>query len=74
MEDFKKHGNHKTYAHRGDDFGLSADQAEAKLRSKLRENFSVSKVCRLLERLRKNWLPATATFPHNKCNGNMYVM
>lgn len=41
VEDMKKSGNHQVNAHRGDDFGMTADQAELKLRAKLRENFAV---------------------------------
>lgn len=42
VENIKRSGNHHVNKHRGDDFGLSAEQAEQKLRSKLRENFAVS--------------------------------
>jgi len=42
MSDIKQSGNHKVYQHRGDNCGMTADEAEKKLRSKLRENFAVS--------------------------------
>lgn len=44
INDIKRSGNHKVNKHRGDDFGLTAEQAENKLRNKLRENFSVSQI------------------------------
>ena len=35
-------GNHHVNAIRGDQYGMTADEVEAKLRAKLRENFAVS--------------------------------
>lgn len=35
-------GNHRVNPIRGDEWGMTADEVEAKLRSKLRENFAVS--------------------------------
>ena len=42
VNDIKQKGNHIVYKHRGDEYGMTAEQAEQKLRQKLRENFSVS--------------------------------
>lgn len=41
-EDIQRSGNHRVNPIRGDEEGMTADQVEAKLRQKLRENFAVS--------------------------------
>ena len=41
-EDIVRSGNHRVNPIRGDEYGMSIDQVERKLASKLRENFAVS--------------------------------
>ena len=41
-EEIQRSGNHRVNPIRGDQFGMSIEEVEEKLRSKLRENFAVS--------------------------------
>lgn len=41
-DEIQRTGNHRVNPIRGDEWGMTADEVEAKLRSKLRENFAVS--------------------------------
>ena len=47
-DDLRKSNNHRVNPIRGDEYGMTAEQVENKLRSKLRENFEVSLFFRLL--------------------------
>lgn len=44
-EEIQRTGNHRVNPIRGDEEGMTADQVEVKLLSKLRENFAVSCNC-----------------------------
>ena len=41
-EDIQRTGNHRVNPIRGDEYGMTVEQVERKLASKLRENFAVS--------------------------------
>lgn len=43
-EDIQRAGNHRVNPIRGDQFGMSIEEIEKKLASKLRENFAVSRL------------------------------